>query len=88
MYKKMSEIDCQIFNKQELLIGNLIDKVNKSKDNHDKSIFAEELKHEVDTLLICSDYDAESMDCINCHAISKLRQKTAELIEKLGNIGE
>ncbi|MBI5207518.1 MAG: hypothetical protein HY934_06975 [Candidatus Firestonebacteria bacterium] len=86
MDKKTSEIDCQVFNKQELLIESLIDKINKSKDNQGKSIFAKELNEKVNVLLICNDYDTGSVDCIDCHIISKLRQKTADLIEKIGEI--
>lgn len=77
-----SKINCTIFQRQELLIKDITDKINKSKGVKEKSGFAGELRKEVEVLLSCPDYDAKSLDCKNCHFIADLRKKTADLIIK------
>lgn len=82
MYKEEAKINCQIFQKQEPVIKDLTDKINKAKGVREKAKFAEELQREVNVLLSCPDYDKKSIECKNCHFISEMRRKTANLIIK------
>lgn len=75
-------ISCPTFQKQEPVIGNITDKINKAKDVKEKAKFATELQKEVDVLLSCTDYKEESLDCKNCRFIANLRKKTTGLIIK------
>lgn len=82
MHKKESKISCSIFQKQEPVIKDLTDKINKAKGVVEKAKFAEELQKEVNALLSCGDYNSKKVDCLNCQTIAKLRQRTANLIVK------
>jgi len=82
MHKKEARISCPTFQKQELLIKDITDKINKTKGVQEKAVFAEELQKEVDVLLSCPDYDEKSLNCKNCRFIGNLRKKTANLIIK------
>ena len=82
MQKEEAKINCTIFQKQEPVIKDITDKINKAKNVQGKARFAEELQKEVNVLLSCSDHDAKKVDCMNCHTIAKLRVKTADLIIK------
>ncbi len=86
MYKEEAKINCQIFRKQEPVIKDITDKINKAKGVQGKARFAEKLQEEVDVLLSCTDYKSESLDCKNCHFIANLRKKTADLIIKAKKI--
>jgi predicted metallo-beta-lactamase superfamily hydrolase len=87
MHKEETKISCSIFQKQESVIKDITDKINKSKEVQEKARFAEELQKEVDVLLSCTDYKSESLDCKNCHFIANLRKKTAGLIIKAKKLG-
>ena len=80
--KEEARIDCPIFQKQEPVIKDLTDKINKAKGVQAKAKFAEELQGEANVLLSCPDYDKEKLECKNCHFISEMREKTANLIIK------
>ena len=82
MQKEEPKINCAIFQKQELVIKDITDKINKAKGVRQKAKFAEELQKEVNVLLSCSDHDPKKVDCMNCHTIAKIRVKTADLIIK------
>jgi len=82
MHKEEAKINCQTFQKQEAVIKDITDKVNKAEGVQEKAKFAEELQKEVDVLLSCPDYKSETLDCKNCHFIANLRKKTADLIIK------
>jgi len=82
MHKEEPKISCSIFLKQEPGIRGLTDKINNTKDVQEKARFAEELKKEVDVLLSCPDHKGENRDCKNCHFITNLRKRTADLIIK------
>lgn len=75
-------VNCAIFKKQELLIKDITDKINRSKGVREKAGFAEELKEAVDVILSCPDYDKGTLDCKNCRLIANLRKRTANLIIK------
>ncbi len=82
MHKEETKISCSIFQKQEPVIKDVTDKINKAKGVQEKARFAEKLQEEVDVLLSCTDYDKEILDCESCHFIANLRKKTASLIIK------
>ena len=82
MEENKPKIGCKTFQKQELVIKDITDKINKAKGVQEKAVFAEELQKEVDILLSCPDYDGESLDCRNCRFIANVRKKTANLIIK------
>ncbi len=82
MDKERGKISCSISQKQEPLIKDITDKINRAKGIREKAGFAERLKEEVDVLLSCSDYDEKKLNCRNCHFIANFRKKTADLIIK------
>jgi hypothetical protein len=82
MHKEELKISCSTFQKQEKIIKNIIDKINKAKGVQEKAEFSEELRREGDVLLLCPDYKSESLECKNCHMIANLNKKTANLIIK------
>jgi hypothetical protein len=82
MYKEEAKINCPIFQKQEPVIKDLTDKINKAKGVREKAKFAEELQREANVLLSCPDYDKGKLDCRNCQFVANLRKKTADLIIK------
>jgi len=82
MHKEEPKINCPTFQKQESVIKDITDKINRAKGVQEKAGFAEEIEKEVDVLLSCPDYDDKSLDCKNCHFIANLRKKTANLIIK------
>ena len=77
-----STIKCQIFQKQNLIVRELTNKINETETIQKKAKLAEELAKEVDVLILCSNYDNKSINCINCHFISNARKKTVNLIIK------
>ena len=83
MHKEDTQINCPTFQKQEPVIKDITDKINRSKGVQEKAGFAEELQKEVNVLLNCSDYKKESLECKNCHFIANLRKKTADIIIKV-----
>ena len=84
MHKEKPQISCLTFQKQEPVIKDITDKINRTeaKGVLEKARFAEELQKEVEVLLSCPDYNKEKLDCDSCHFIAKLRKKTADLITK------
>ena len=82
MPKEDAKISCRTFQKQELAIKDIIDKINSAKDVLGKAEFAEKLQEEVNVLLSCQDCNENNEDCKNCHFIASVRKKTAGLIIK------
>lgn len=82
MKENKAKINCPTFQKQEPIIKDITDSINRAKRVIEKAEFAEELQKEVEVFLSCPDYDGESLDCKNCHFIANLRKKTADLIIK------
>lgn len=87
MRKGEPQISCLIFQRQEPIIKDITDKINKSRGVKEKARFAEELQREADVLLSCPDYRSEDLDCKNCHFIASLRKKTANLIIQAKGLG-
>jgi hypothetical protein len=88
MHKEEPKIGCPTFQKQESVIKDITEKINEAKGVQEKAVYAEELRKEVDVLLSCQDYKDTNLDCKNCHFISEMRKKTANLIVKAKNIGK
>jgi len=82
MIAKKPETNCPAFQKQEPIIKDITNKINRAKEILAKARFAEELLREMNILLSCPDYDVKKTECKNCHCIANLRKKTAEIIIK------
>jgi len=82
MFAEKPEISCPAFQKQEPIIKDITNKINRAKGILAKARFAEELLKEVNVLLSCPDYNCKKLDCKNCHFIANLRKTTAEIIIK------
>lgn len=80
--EKNRAVNCSTFQKEELLIRDITDKINMARTVLEKATFAQDLKEEGDVLLSCTHYDKANMNCKNCHFIAKLREQAAELIIK------
>jgi len=81
-HKEESSISCPTFKKQEPIIKDITDKINRARRVREKAVFAGELQKEVDVLLSCPDHKKENSDCKNCHFIAGLRKKTTDIIIK------
>lgn len=86
MHKEEAAITCNTFQKQEPVIQDITNRINRAKAVKEKAGFAEELQREADVLLTCSDYDEKSLDCKNCHIIANLRKGAANLVIKAKNL--
>jgi len=82
MHKEGAKINCPTFQKQELVIKDITDKINTIEGVTGKAVFAEALLKEVNVLLACQDYNDKSIDCENCRFIANLRKRTADIIIK------
>ena len=82
MHQKQDKINCAIFQKQEPIIKEWTDRLNKVKDYQHKVEIASDLSRYTDMLLECLEYNANSLDCKNCRFISNLRKRTANIIFK------
>lgn len=87
MFAEQPEKICPAFQKQESVIKDIMDNINRSKELTKKAKFAEKLQKEVNALLGCPDYSGKKTDCKNCHCIANLRKKTADLILKVKKLG-
>ncbi|MCJ7772460.1 MAG: hypothetical protein MUP22_04930 [Desulfobacterales bacterium] len=74
---------CPLFQKQEAVIKENMNNINRSKELTEKAKFSEKLQKEVNALLACPDYAGNRTDCKNCHCIANLRKKTTTIILKL-----
>jgi hypothetical protein len=82
MERQKAKISCPTFQKQEPIIKDITDKINRAEEVSEKARFAEELLKEVNVLFSCVDYDDKNLDCKNCYFIADLRKRTADLIIK------
>ena len=76
-------INCATFQKQELVIKDITQKINAIEGVAGKAVFAEILRKEVDVLLACQSYKNTSADCENCRFVASLRKRSADLIVKV-----
>ncbi len=71
-----SKISCPIFlAKEDLVMKDLVRRVNQSVCMEDKVIACEEFVSEVDDILKCKNYDPDKEECRVCQAINKLRKE-------------
>ncbi len=82
MPSEKPKITCSIFQKQEQVIKEITDKINKAKEFKVKIEYAKELLKEVNVLLLCPEFDETNLNCKNCQIIANLRKKVADLIIK------
>ena len=82
MDKKETSINCPTFQKQEIAIRDITNKINAIQGISGKAVFAEELQKEADVLLSCPDYKDTVPYCKNCRFIASLRKKTVNVIIK------
>lgn len=82
MFAEQPEINCPAFQKQEPIIKDITNKINRAEGILAKARFAEEFLKEVNLLLSCPDYDGNKAECKHCRSIAILRKKTAEIIIK------
>ena len=82
MDKKETSINCPTFQKQEIVIRDITNKINAIQGISGKAVFAEELQKEADVLLSCPDYKDTIPNCKNCRFIASLRKKTVNVIIK------
>jgi hypothetical protein len=87
MFAEHPDKICPAFQKQEAVIKDIIDNINRSKELTEKAKFAEKLQKEVNTLLACPEYSGKKTDCKNCRCIANLRKKTAYLMIKVKDLG-
>lgn len=80
--KEESNINCPTFQKQEIVIHEITNKINQAKGVQEKARFCEELEKEIKVILNCPDYDKKRLDCRGCRFIADLRKKAATLIIK------
>lgn len=76
------KINCFIFQKQEPIVKEIIDKINKAKELKVKIKYARELLEEVNVFLLCPEFEETNLNCRNCRIIATLRKKVADLIIK------
>jgi len=81
-----SKINCSIFQKQESVMQDIVEKINNVKEVQGKAELAEEMQNEVNVILLCPEYDENDLDCENCRFIASLRKKTADLIIKANKL--
>ena len=80
-------MNCPTLQKQEAVIKNLADRINRAEGVSEKAGIAEEMQKEVTVLLSCLEYDKKKTDCGNCRFIANLREKTARLIIRTRKLG-
>lgn len=85
MREEKSKINCPTFQKQEVIIKRLTDKINMAKDIREKAKFAGELQKKVNVFLSCPD-KKENINCKGCSFIANLRKKTTDLIIKANDL--
>jgi len=82
MKDSRATMDCPTFQKQESIIRDMTDRINRAEGVSEKAGIAEEMQKEVAVLLSCVEYDEKKTDCGNCRLIANLRETTARLIIK------
>jgi len=66
------KISCPLFIKQDKIITDITNKINKAGKSSEKAKLAEELKDEINVLLKCEDYDDDSLNCERCQLFVEL----------------
>lgn len=83
-----TNINCELFQKQEKVMKDLTNKINAAKDVHMKAQYAKELKSKLDNMLSSEDFSKHILECESCRLIANLRKRTVELIIKVEKLAE
>ncbi|MEW6087317.1 MAG: hypothetical protein AB1498_03365 [bacterium] len=78
--KVLEILNCGIFQKQEPVIEEITNKINRTSEPNQKIEYAKDLLEEINLLLMCPEYHERDSDCKTCHNINNLRKMVAELI--------
>lgn len=71
-----SKISCPIFlAKEDLVMIDLVRRVNQSVCREDKEIACEEFVSEINEYLQCKNFNPENPECLTCRVINKLRRE-------------
>jgi len=65
-----NNIECLIFSVSNRVIKNIILKLEKA-NSQERQDYAQDILVEANALLLCSNYNSKSPDCLNCHSISR-----------------
>jgi hypothetical protein len=74
-----NNIECLIFRESDKVIKNIILKLEKAS-SQEKKDFTQDILLEVNTLLLCSNYNSKNPDCLNCHSLSR------KYLQEYGNL--
>ena len=78
--KKEHQISCSMFNAEERLVIQILEKINEAKSLNEKAKNAKILLQRMENLLSCPYHDRRNLDCKYCKKLSILRKKAAELL--------
>lgn len=62
-------IKCKTFCDAQVVIKKAEDKLKVAKSNKERQYYAQDILVEVETLLLCTSFNAGNPDCISCHSI-------------------
>ncbi|MEW6087315.1 MAG: hypothetical protein AB1498_03355 [bacterium] len=62
---------CRIFSGTDSILKKLVEAYNGAKGVKEKQYCAEDILVEVETLLLCPNYNNENSDCLKCHSMSR-----------------
>ena len=69
MESEYQNVKCDIFRDAEAIIKKTDAKIKETRDNKERQYYAQDILLEAETLLSCSNYNAQNPDCTNCHSI-------------------
>lgn len=64
-------IKCSEFQDTETIIRKAAAKIREAKNTKEKQYYAQDILLEAEDLLLCLNYNANNLECVNCHAILK-----------------
>jgi len=65
------DIKCSKFQDTKAIIGKAAAKIREAKNTKERQYYAQDILLEAEGSLACLNYDANNIECINCHAILK-----------------
>ncbi|KAB2916724.1 MAG: hypothetical protein F9K29_10800 [Hyphomicrobiaceae bacterium] len=90
MTETATKIRCPIglFDPQEAKIETLTKSINAARTASEKVPLAHDLIDAASVLLECASYDQANRNCCLCRGFSELRLQTANLIARVGAVGD
>ena len=82
----IKKIKCVIFQSKNETIERITKAINKAENTKEKATLAKKLLGEAEDLLSCKHFGEKRAECKICQYISKIRERTANLILKAGQI--